>query len=251
LPTCDMGAMSASALRESGELRCQRAVSVPYALLLAATTWAIPMSLSAEILKTVALAAGGLPGPRLLPWPMPGRLDATVPFSTYADWEAFFLRLELSAGIPRAITAKYNRALKLHLLAWIDFDIIKAGEMAALTTLELAVKDRYGGKVSKDQRGNISFKRLLLHMVEGDGLADDKLPMQRRCGLGSIVMRVTGEAKPSLADLRNDLAHGYLFDGLPCSGLLEVVRDLIDYAYRDMIAEYAALSRSPDFILDA
>jgi hypothetical protein len=74
--------------------------------------------------------------------------------------------------------------------------------------------------------------------------------MQRRCGLGSIVKRVTGEVKPSLADLRNDPAHGYPFDGLPSSGLLEVVRDLIDYAYRDMIAEYSALSRSPNFIFD-
>ena len=67
-----------------------------------------------------------------------------------------------------------------------------------------------------------------------------KLPIQQRCGLGSVVMRLTGEAKPTLANMRNDLAHGYPFDGLPSSGLLEVVRDLINYANRDMIAEHAA-----------
>jgi hypothetical protein len=208
------------------------------------------MSLGAETLERVAMAAGRLPGPRLLRWPMWGQLDATVSFSTYAAWAAFFLQLNLSPGIPIPVTAKYDRALKLHLLAWIDLEIVKAGEMAALTTLELALKDRYGGEVSKDTRGNISFNRLLRYMVDCDGLSDEKLPMQRRCGLGSIVKRVTGEVKPSLADLRNDPAHGYPFDGLPSSGLLEVVRDLIDYAYRDMIAEYSALSRSPNFIFD-
>jgi len=36
-----------------------------------------------------------------------------------------------------------------------------------------------------------------------------------------------------MADLRNESAHGAPFDGLPQAGLLELVRDLIDYAYRD------------------
>lgn len=200
------------------------------------------MSINPEVLQRIALSAESVPGPQLLPWPMPGRLDAITSFSTYAEWQDFFLRLDIAQGVPLIVTAKYNRALKLHLLAWIDFDIIKAGELVALTTLELALKDRYGDKV-KDKRGNISFDRLLRYMVETDGLTDEILPMQRRCGLGSIVKRLTGEARPSLADLRNDLAHGYPFDGLPSSGLLEVVRDLIDYAYRGMIAEHSALPR--------
>jgi hypothetical protein len=170
---------------------------------------------------------------------MPGRLDALVSFSTYAEWQKFFLRLDLAPGIPMIVTAKYDRALKLHLLSWIDFDIIKAGEIAALTTLELALKDRYGDQV-RDRNGNIVFDRLLRFMVERDDLTDLKLPIQQRCSLGSVVMRLTGEAKPTLATMRNDLAHGYPFDGLPSSGLLEVVRDLINYAYRDMIAEHAA-----------
>jgi hypothetical protein len=90
----------------------------------------------------------------------------------------------------------------------------------------------------KDKKGNISFKHTLLYMVEHDGLTDDKLPMHRRCGGGSVVSRLTGKTKPSLADIRNDLAHGYPFDGLPWSGALELVRDLIEYAYRGVIAEY-------------
>jgi hypothetical protein len=193
------------------------------------------MSLAAEI-QRIAKAAEHVPGPRTIQWPLPGRLDATISFATYAEWQAFFLPLELRPGIPTIVTAKYDRALKLHLLGWIEFDVIKAGEIVALTTLELGLKDRYGDKV-RDKRGNIKFDQLLRYMVEHDYLSDEKLPMQRRCGLGSIVKRLTGEAKPTLASMRNDLAHGFPFDGLPWAGLLEVVRDLIEYAYRDMIAE--------------
>jgi hypothetical protein len=200
------------------------------------------MSLDPETLRQMELSVEWAPGPRLLPWPMPGRLDAMMSFLTYAEWQKFFLQFDLDPGIPTIVTAKYDRALKLHLPSWLDLDIIKAGEIVAMTTLELALKDRYGDKV-KDRRGNILFDRLLRYMVEQDGLTDDRLPVQRRCGLGSVVMRLTGEAKPSLANIRNDLAHGYPFDGLPCSGLLEVVRDLIEYAYRDMIAGFAAFRR--------
>ena len=69
-------------------------------------------------------------------------------------------------------------------------------------------------------------------MVECDDLTDDKVPMNVRCG-GSVVDLLTGGRKPSLAGIRNDLAHGFPFDGFPWSGLLELVRDLIEYAYRE------------------
>ena len=36
------------------------------------------------------------------------------------------------------------------------------------------------------------------------------------------------------------MAHGDPFDGLPVGGLLELVRDLINYAYRDFIANAPA-----------
>jgi len=37
------------------------------------------------------------------------------------------------------------------------------------------------------------------------------------------------------------MAHGDPFEGLPTAGLLELVRDLIDFAYRDYIAKVHAL----------
>jgi hypothetical protein len=68
-------------------------------------------------------------------------------------------------------------------------------------------------------------------MVNKDALTNDKLPCARKYG-GMVIGFVTGASKPSLIDRRNELAHGYPFDGAPTSGLLELIRDLIEYAYR-------------------
>jgi hypothetical protein len=73
--------------------------------------------------------------------------------------------------------------------------------------------------------------------VEQDSLTDAKVPMLQRCGAGSVVGFLTGELHPTLAERRNGLAHGDPFGmsgaGSYCAGLFELVRDLIDYAYRD------------------
>jgi hypothetical protein len=45
---------------------------------------------------------------------------------------------------------------------------------------------------------------------------------------------ITLSDSKTLADIRNDAAHGYSFDGFPWTGLMELVRDLIEYAYRDL-----------------
>ena len=62
--------------------------------------------------------------------------------------------------------------------------------------------------------------------------------MISRCG-GSAIDHLTGDGglKPTLAQRRNSLAHGDPFEGTPVSGLLELVRDLINYAYRAYTAE--------------
>jgi hypothetical protein len=74
----------------------------------------------------------------------------------------------------------------------------------------------------------------LKYTVDHDGLTEDLIPMNRRCGPPSKVLgMVTGETSPSLWDIRNDLAHGVPLNESPWAGLLELVRDLINYAYRD------------------
>ena len=154
----------------------------------------------------------------------------------------FILNLRLHEAIPEVVSVKFLRAQKLYFLAWADFDVIKAGELMALTALELALKDRYGKKM---------LAALLQHMVpEKDSLKDEKIPMFKKYG-GSIVANLyetdasskarTGTTVAStmtLAEIRNSLVHGDPFDALPWSGLLELVRDLVEYAYRDFIAEW-------------
>lgn len=89
---------------------------------------------------------------------------------------------------------------------------------------------------------------LIAHMVEKDGLTDDQLPICHKYGGGSIVRnlyetrddrKVRGSAAPpmNLVERRNRASHGDPFDSMPAAGLIEVVRDLIEYAYRDFIRE--------------
>lgn len=168
----------------------------------------------------------------IVAWPMPGSPGGFVRFDMFIEWNEFVERLGLHDNIPHVVAAKFKRAQKLHLLGWIDLDVIKAGELVALTALELALKDCYGPRATKAY-GNMAFAHLLRYLPEHDGLTDEKVPMNVRCGQGTVIGLLTGERKPSLAQIRNDLAHGYPFDGLPWSGLLELVRDLIEYAYRE------------------
>jgi hypothetical protein len=171
--------------------------------------------------------------PVLIAWPTPGSPGGFVQFQKAAEWRDFVETLDIDTRIPEIVRAKYARAQTLYILGWIDFSVVKAGELAALIALELAVMDRYGGRLSRNKR---SFATLLKYMVEQDGLTDAQIPMVTRCG-GTAIGQLTGEIHPTLAERRNVLAHGDPFDGLPTGGLLELVRDLINFAYRNYIAE--------------
>ena len=160
-----------------------------------------------------------------------------------------FLARQLHPAIPQIVSDKFRRAQKLYVLAWIDFDLVKAGELVALTALELALKDRYAPLLNQHKkRGERPpfLPQLLDYLVEQDGLSDTSLPFTRRYG-GSVIPFLQGHktankasantSRTTLAGIRNSLAHGDPFDGLPWSGLLELVRDLIEYAYRSYLRE--------------
>jgi len=211
--------------------------------------------LPTNYLDSIAAAREG-PEPLCVPWPMPGNPASFPSFETFAAWREFVLQFSLHPTLPLIVSAKFERAQKLYILAWIDFDLIKAGELIALTTLELALTDRYAGKeterrrklltkkageenrkISKGEKRwaeNSSFADLLKYMVDHDDLTEDLIPMNQRCGPPSKALGIiTGDTKPSLWGIRNDLAHGAPFGEFPWAGLLELVRDLINYAYRD------------------
>lgn len=179
--------------------------------------------------------------PVLLPWPRDGNAGGFIQFAKASYWRAFVASLGIDPRIPEIVRAKFARAQTLYLLGWVDFSVVKAGELAALIALELALMDRYGGQLSKNKR---SFAALLKYMVDIDGLTDAQIPMVVRCG-GTALGQLTGETHPTLAERRNALAHGDPFDGLPTGGLLELVRDLINFAYRHYIAEAASLGIQP------
>src|SRR5258708_9965291 len=143
------------------------------------------MALTTDFLNVVAAAADKSPGPLIVPWRILGNLGGCLSFATFAEWQNFVLQLGLRDAIPLIVAAKFERAQKLHLLAWVDFDLIKAGELVALTTLELALLDRYGGKVrdrrrkveaksatkkAKGKNETIRFADLLKYMPAHDGL---------------------------------------------------------------------------------
>ena len=173
----------------------------------------------------------------LLDWPTQGNAGGLIQFGKAADWYVFVGSFGIDSRIPEIVRAKFERAQKLYLLGWVDFSVIKAGELAALIALELALTDRYGDRIPKKKR---SFASLLKYMVDADGLTDAQIPMVVRCG-GKALGQLTGETRPTLAERRNSLAHGDPFDGLPTGGLIELVRDLINFAYRHYIAEAASL----------
>lgn len=172
--------------------------------------------------------------PLILFWPMDGIPVGQLTIPTPQAWKQFVLSLSLPDGIPEIVRAKYQRAQMLYFLAWLYPDLIKAGELVALTALELTLRDCYGNKVKGRGKSKPNFAALLQYMPK-DGLTDDKIPMVQRSG-GTAIGFVTGQAQPSLAERRNLLAHGDPFDAFPCGGLLELVRDLIVYAYREQIA---------------
>ncbi len=211
------------------------------------------MPLPPDALDALAAARDPSLGPLVVPWPRPDDPDGAVSFASFAEWRAFVLSLGLSRAAPAAVAAKFERAQKLYFLAWLDADLMEAGELVALTALELALTDCYAARESARRRdlvtaraererrpiakseewwiGYTSFGDLLKFMVEHDGLTDDRLPIHRRRPALSVVGLMTGEARPGLTDLRNDLVHGAPTSGFSSVEVLEIVRDLIDAAY--------------------
>ena len=191
-------------------------------------------------------------------------------FTNIIEWRAYIGDLRLDEGVWPGAAQKFQRAQKLYFLAWLDADLIKAGELVALTALELALKERYAFRILElrrqagDRKRDIYLRDLLKHLVERDGLTDDKIPTVQKYG-GAVVRNlyetdaarearlyeVQGDRKvkramaavpPMTIDaIRNRAAHGDPFDTTPWGGLLEVVRDLIHYASRDRVAEWQRL----------
>jgi hypothetical protein len=195
------------------------------------------MLLPPAFLDALAKAEDRSSSPLTLLWPRPGHPGGQlISFPGFTDWQAFVFDLSMRRVVPKIVADKFERGQRLLLFAWVDFDLFTAAELIALTALELALRDCYGAKL-KRPNGSIHFADSLRYMVEQDGLTDQKVPMLQKCGGGTVVGLLIGKSKPTLAERQNGLAHGDPFGlsgaGSFCAGLFELVRDLIDYAYRD------------------
>lgn len=200
------------------------------------------------------LRSAGQTEPFYVPWPVVGNPGATLEFATPDEWLVFLSERDLHRHVPQIVSAKYGRAQRLYALGWLQFDLIKAGELAAITALETALKDRYAGAIPKERP---MLGELLRHLVTKDGLRDTELPFTLRYGGKAADLLYESQAtkkarevyqgpqQPTLLSIRNSLAHGDPFDGSPWGGLLELVRDLIEYAYRDMIEEGRSFAVHP------
>jgi hypothetical protein len=73
--------------------------------------------------------------PLLLAWPTPGNPGGFLEFEKASDWRYFVDGLGIDPRIPDIVRAKFQRAQTLYLLGWVDFSVVKAGELAALIAL--------------------------------------------------------------------------------------------------------------------
>jgi hypothetical protein len=189
--------------------------------------------ISPELLEAIETGIDRSGAPLRFPRPTPSSPTNFAYFSAFAEWSAYILGFEVDKAIPLTVRLKLGRAYKLYRLGWIDAGLIKAGELALLVALELALRDRYGVRV-RQPNGQMTLDRLLKYAVTQDGLTDAILAAE---GCAPAIDQLTGKRKPTLAQIRNQLAHGDPFEGLPWAGLLELVHALIAHAFRGMIAE--------------
>src|SRR6516165_1957976 len=186
-------------------------------------------------LDSIALPIDRSADPLLLPWPSPANPGGFRSFSTITEWREFIFTLSLGSAIPPFVSDRYYRAQKAYFWAWVHFDFIKLGELAALAALELALKERYAFKIRRTGR-RVQFYELLKYLVEKDGLTNDKSPIVQKYG-GNVVCnlyepdeaRIAREGTPrkvlvpeapmTLVEIRNRAAHADPFDTAPWGGL--------------------------------
>jgi hypothetical protein len=119
--------------------------------------------------------------PLKLHWAGPKSVNQLFEFSDISEWRSFIANLALNNQVPRVVASKSDRARRLYFLAWIDSDLIKSGELAALAALELALRSAYPAVYQqKDKKGKPKpayLKDGLKHMVKNDALTDEMIPI--------------------------------------------------------------------------
>lgn len=199
--------------------------------------------------------------PLTIPWPDQGNPGAIRNLTHASDWLDLIRRCDLHGPVPLVVSERFLLAQKLYAYGWFEYGFIKSGELAAVVALELALLDRYSSQLTDAQvkrrqekkstqatqkRRTPMFYELLRHLVDSAGLTDDALPSARLYGSPVVSRLYESEEERArrkrtlvgppvtLVGIRNGLAHGDPYDSMPWGGLLELVRDLIGFAYQDI-----------------
>ncbi|CDW96321.1 MULTISPECIES: hypothetical protein [unclassified Thiomonas] len=173
---------------------------------------------------------------------------AIFKFRHIAEWREYLLTLQIrSDRVPTIHAVAYHAALHMLLLSWVDGSVTKPAEMQALRSLEAALIGVYFQPLCKreEERRERWLKRCrgCAACVECRKFDREKF----RPGLNKLLdyMVAHDELNPALHSeakkrdrsainiIRNGIAHGDLFNALPWGGLFDVVREIIEHAYRN------------------
>jgi hypothetical protein len=189
---------------------------------------------------------------------------AILPFANVCEWRDYLLTLQIrSNGIPSIYVDKFNIALRILFLAWVDANIIKAAELQALLSMECALHGAYfrvlfndeqekrtalRGKCTKNREfctfnnyckpiNDTSFYpglcRYLDYMVAHDDLPRIYHSKEKKNDCSALYI------------IRNYLGHGATQSNLPWGGLVDVIREVIEHAYRNHPEHDSGLSQIP------
>jgi hypothetical protein len=185
-----------------------------------------------------------------VPMPTAAKFTRAQKLYAYAWLEEDFLKAgELVAlgSLEGALRDCYGRKV-------VDLRIAEAAKQLKPGT-KIKAADRF-----KLQRIPM-LAELMGYMAQHDGLTDERFAFSQRYAskvVGALFepdgarkvrnkaiklaaedpSRFAPDEPMTLATIRNGLAHADAFEGWPWSGLLELVKDLIEYAYRERIAQY-------------
>jgi len=115
----------------------------------------------------------------------------------YEDVES----IQLHGGVPDDVRSQFNVARNLAIYTWFCYAFHQVSEIKAYSTLEMALRVKFGG-------GKNGFKKLLIEAVNS-GLIKDRGFRHIREGLEDTnSTSYVGRLPEIMPKLRNDLAHG-------------------------------------------
>ncbi len=136
-----------------------------------------------------------------------------------ADLHTLAEQTSLLSSVPECISTHFATAQNLLVYSWFYQPFLTAAELCAYTSVERALRHRFGfpidedtGKLSYEERKQRSFKTLYVRAIKEGLLTDGGFPSFTqlppiKTEAGEPIPRIE-RAKEMMLDARNTLAHG-------------------------------------------